>query len=112
MRQRPDKPMPGAGRQLRVEIQSDDVTNVLEQGCIPRLHRELVILIQQEAVEVEKLAAFSLPTHPQLFRRVVLAMPMEMKKSPFVFTRDFFIEFPEESGALLDQRFLIVKLLR
>src|SRR5580700_7242347 len=111
MRQSPDELVPGAGRQLRVEIQSDDESNVLEARRIPCLDRELVVLIPQEAIEVQKLATFSLPAHPQLFGRVVLTMSVEMKQSSFVLVRVFLIELAQEPRAQLGQRFLLVELL-
>src|SRR5579862_3470743 len=87
VRQRADEPMPGPGGKLRVQIQRDDVPNVVEKMQITRFDREFVVLMEQETIEVQKLAALSLPSHPEPFVLVVFPMPMKMEQSALLFGR-------------------------
>ena len=67
----------GAARKLGVGVERDDVADMLQGVEWAGLQGEAVVLVQQEFVEVEELAALALPSHPDALAGVEDAMAMQ-----------------------------------
>ena len=92
MRQRPDQSTRGVARQLSIEIQSDDVTDVPERRPISGFYRKCILFIQQKAIKLEQFAAFTFPTHPDAFAGVISSMTVKMRKGSLQLVRVFSIQ--------------------
>ena len=113
VRHRPDELPRGFPRQLGVGVERDDVLDVGQCGDVAYDEREAVAApAAQQRVEIRKLAALALVTHPDLFRRVPAARAMEQEESisrarcvPRVQLFDSIARTPQKR-LILAQRFL------
>ena len=99
MRERADELVRGFARQLRIEIEGDHKLHALNQRKIADLHGKIIGLIQKIAIEVEKLAAFALPAHPDAFGFVENAMAMEMEERALGLRGVFRVQFFDQARA-------------
>ena len=107
MRHRADHAIGRSARQFRVRVQRDHETNLRQDREVADLHREAVVFIAQQLVQVHQLAALALPTHPHSFARVVNPMAMEQKKRSRGLAGVFFVEFAHQLRAVIDQRIIL-----
>src|SRR5262249_39231402 len=69
-----------AAGELRIGIESEDVANGTESGDIAHANGERSGIAANQAIQLEELSAFSLPSHPEALAVVVHAMAMEHEK--------------------------------
>src|SRR5215475_1918345 len=98
MRHRSHHPMSRAARQLRIRIQSDDVTYPRKYRDIAGLHREAVVHTPDQAIKIEQLAPLALPSHPHAFTRVVNTMPMQQRETAAILATILSIERFNQTG--------------
>ena len=70
----------GAARQLRIGIERNDKPDICEHAEIARFHRKRIEFLTQQLIQIEKLAAFALPSHPRPLLRIVNAMTVKEEK--------------------------------
>src|SRR3954447_1086754 len=67
----------GAAWKLRVGIERQNISDEWQARQITSFHREGIVSLPQHLIQVKKLAAFALPTHPGTLARIVNAMPVK-----------------------------------
>src|SRR6201999_2258057 len=97
--------------QLRVGIQGQNETDIGQQRQISNLDGEAVVLALDEAVEVEQLAALTLPAHPDAFARIVDAMAVVESKGAEAVAGIFLVQLIDQPRTKVDQRIFFVRRL-
>src|ERR1700712_4531803 len=81
-----------ATRKLRVGVKRDDVADTLQSLQWACFYRKAVVLTEQIIIEIEQLAAFSLPSHPDPLAGVEDAMPMQEEERAAFFIAVFGVQ--------------------
>src|ERR1700747_1272198 len=97
-------------RQLRVRVESDHIFYSAQLALVTRDRGKPIVSSQQQIVQVQKLAAFSLPAHPYFFAGVETAIAVKQKECAFPLGRIPAIQLLDQQRAFWSQFITFIKL--
>src|SRR4051794_24216021 len=82
MSDRTDKALGRSAGQLRIGVEREHKADVRQLRKVTSFDREGIVHLAEHLVQIQKLAALSLPAHPSSFTRIVDTVPMKKVKAP------------------------------